>query len=70
MKPGGYVIKPARWRLGAVPCAGAAALRTALGKLAANPAAAGVSSVVTAAGQVSTAAQQLFAAVGKDCPGT
>jgi hypothetical protein len=37
-------------------------------KLAANPTTAGVSSVVTAVGQVTTAAQQLFAAVGKDCP--
>jgi hypothetical protein len=47
-----------------------ASLETAVQKLAANPTTAGVSSVVTAVGQVSTAAQQLFAAVGKDCPGT
>lgn len=45
-------------------------LGTAVQKLAANPTTAGVSSVVTAVGQVSTSAQQLFAAVGKDCPGT
>ena len=47
-----------------------AKLGTAVQKLAANPTTAGVSSVVTAVGQVSTAAQQLFAAVGKVCPGT
>jgi hypothetical protein len=45
-------------------------LQSEVQKLAANPTTAGVSSVVTALGQVSTAAQQLFAAVGKDCPGT
>jgi len=43
-------------------------LGTAVQKLAANPTTAGVSSVVTALGQVTTAAQQLFAAVGNDCP--
>ena len=43
-------------------------LQTEVQKLAANPTTAGVSSVVTALGQVTTAAQQLFAAVGKDCP--
>jgi hypothetical protein len=43
-------------------------LQTEVQKLAANPTSAGVSSVVTAVGQVTTAAQQLFAAVGKDCP--
>ena len=45
-------------------------LQTEVQKLAANPTTAGVSSVVTTLGQVSTAAQQLFAAVGKNCPGT
>ena len=45
-------------------------LQTEVQKLAANPTTAGVPGVVTALGQVSTAAQQLFAAVGKDCPGT
>jgi hypothetical protein len=43
-------------------------LQTEVQKLAANPTTAGVSSVVTALGQATTAAQQLFAAVGKDCP--
>ena len=43
-------------------------LQTEVQKLAANPSTAGVSSVVTALGQVTTAASQLFAAVGKDCP--
>jgi hypothetical protein len=43
-------------------------LQTEVQKLAANPTTAGVSSVVTALGQVTTAAQQLFAAVGTDCP--
>jgi hypothetical protein len=43
-------------------------LQTAVQKVAANPTTAGVSSVVTALGQVSTAAEHLFAAVGKDCP--
>lgn len=43
-------------------------LQTEVQKLAANPTTAGMSSVVTALGQVTTAAQQLFAAVGKDCP--
>ena len=43
-------------------------LQTEVQKLAANPTTAGVSSVVTALGQVTTAAQQLFAAMGKDCP--
>ena len=45
-------------------------LETAVQQLAANPSAAGVSTVVSALGQVTTSAQQLFAAVGKDCPGT
>ena len=45
-------------------------LQTAVQNVAANPTAAGVSSVVTALGQVTTAAGHLFAAVGKDCPGT
>lgn len=45
-----------------------ASLGTAVQQLAANPSTAGVSTVVTAVGQVTTAAQQLFAAVGKDCP--
>lgn len=45
-----------------------ASLQTAVQKLAANPSTAGVSSAVTALGQVATAAEQLFAAVGKDCP--
>ncbi len=43
-------------------------LQAEVQKLAANPTTAGMSSVVTALGQVTTAAQQLFAAVGKDCP--
>lgn len=43
-------------------------LQTQVQKLTANPTAAGVSSVVTALGQVTTAAERLFAAVGKDCP--
>jgi mannitol-1-phosphate/altronate dehydrogenase len=43
-------------------------LQTEVQKLAANPTTAGVSSVVTALGQAATAAQQLLAAVGKDCP--
>jgi hypothetical protein len=45
-------------------------LGTAVQKLTANPSTTAVSGVVTAVGQVTTAAQQLFAAVGKDCPGT
>ena len=45
-------------------------LETAVRQLVANPSTAGVSTVVTALGQVTTATQQLFAAVGKDCPGT
>ena len=45
-----------------------ASLQTEVQKLAANPTTAGVSSVVTALGQVTTATQQLFAAVGNDCP--
>jgi hypothetical protein len=45
-----------------------ASLETAVQQLAANPSTAGVSTVVTALGQVTTAAQRLFAAVGKDCP--
>ena len=45
-------------------------LETAVQQLAANPSAAGVSTVVSALGQVTTSAQPLFAAVGKDCPGT
>ncbi len=45
-------------------------LESAVQKLAANPSTTGVSSVVTAVGQVTTASQQLFAGVGKDCPGT
>jgi hypothetical protein len=47
-----------------------ASLETAVQQLVANPSTAGVSTVVTALGQVTTAAQQLFAAVAKDCPGT
>jgi hypothetical protein len=47
-----------------------AGLETAVQQLAANPSTATVSTVVTALGQVTTSAQQLFAAVGKDCPGT
>jgi hypothetical protein len=43
-------------------------LQTEVQKLAANPSTAGVSSAVTALGQVTTAAEHLFAAVGKDCP--
>jgi hypothetical protein len=43
-------------------------LQAEVQKLAANPSTAGVASVVSALGQVTTAAQQLFAAVGKDCP--
>jgi hypothetical protein len=43
-------------------------LQTEVQKLAANPTTAGVSSVVTALGKVTTAAEQLFAAVGQDCP--
>jgi hypothetical protein len=45
-----------------------ASLETAVQQLAANPSTANVSAVVTALGQVTTAAQHLFAAVGKDCP--
>jgi hypothetical protein len=45
-----------------------ASLQTEVQKLAANPTTAGMSNVVTALGQVTTAAQQLFAAVAKDCP--
>jgi len=45
-------------------------LQAEVQKLAANPTTAGVSSVITALGQVTTAAEQLFTAVGKDCPGT
>ena len=45
-----------------------ASLQTAVQKLAANPSSTAVSGVVTALGQVTTAAEQLFAAVGKDCP--
>ena len=43
-------------------------LQTEVQKLAANPSTSAVSSVVTALGQVTTAAEQLFATVGKDCP--
>jgi hypothetical protein len=43
-------------------------LQAEVQKLAANPSTAGLASVVSALGQVTTAAQQLFAAVGKDCP--
>lgn len=43
-------------------------LESAVKQLAANPSTAGASTVVTALGQVTTAAQQLFTAVGKDCP--
>ena len=43
-------------------------LQTEVQKLAANPSTAGVSSVVAALGQVTTAAEHLFAAVGTDCP--
>jgi len=45
-----------------------ASLGTAVQQLAANPSTAGVSTVVTALGQVTTAAQHLFTAVGNDCP--
>jgi exonuclease VII large subunit len=48
---------------------GLTSLQTEVQKLAANPTTAGVSSVVTALGQVTAAAEQLFTAVGKDCPG-
>jgi hypothetical protein len=43
-------------------------LQTEVQKLAANPSTAAVSSAFTALGQVATAAEQLFAAVGKHCP--
>ena len=43
-------------------------LQTEVQKLAANPSTAGVSSVVTSLGQATASAEQLFAAVGKDCP--
>jgi hypothetical protein len=43
-------------------------LQTEVQKLGANPSTAAVSSAFTALGQVATAAEQLFAAVGKDCP--
>ena len=43
-------------------------LQTEVQKLAANFSTAAVSSVVTALGQVTTAAEQLFATVGKACP--
>lgn len=43
-------------------------LQTEVQKLAANPSTAGVSSVVAALGQVTTAAEHLFTAVGTDCP--
>ena len=43
-------------------------LQTEVQKLGANPSAAAVSSAFTALAQVATAAEQLFAAVGKDCP--
>jgi hypothetical protein len=43
-------------------------LQTEVQKLAANPSTTAVSSAVTALGQVATAAEHLFAAVGKDCP--
>ena len=42
-------------------------LQTEVQKLAANPSTTAVSSAFTALGQVATAAEQLFAAVGKDC---
>ncbi len=43
-------------------------LETAVQKLAASPSTSGVTSVVTALGQVTAEAEHLFAAVGKDCP--
>lgn len=43
-------------------------LQTAVQSLAANPSTSAVSGVVAALGQVTTAAEHLFAAVGKDCP--
>jgi hypothetical protein len=45
-----------------------ASLGTAVQKLAANPSTSAVASVATALGQVTAAAQHLFAAVGKRCP--
>ncbi len=45
-----------------------ASLETAVQKLAASPSTSAVASVVTALGQVTTAAEHLFAAVGKRCP--
>ena len=60
-----------RWRSQTSPLRSAlASLGTAVRQLVANPSTAGVSTVVTALGQVTTAAQQLFTAVGKDCPGS
>jgi hypothetical protein len=49
---------------------GLTSLQAAVQKLVANPTTAGVSSVVSALGQVSAAAEHLFTAVGKDCPGS
>ena len=43
-------------------------LKTAVSSLGASPGASTVSSVVTALGQVNTAAQNLLAAVNTDCP--
>ena len=43
-------------------------LGTAVQKLAASPSASAVASVATALGQVTSAAEHLFAAVGKRCP--
>ena len=43
-------------------------LQAEVQKLGANPSTTAVSSVVSALGQVTTAATSLFAAVGKDCP--
>jgi hypothetical protein len=45
-----------------------ASLQTAVGHLAANPSTTAATAVVTALGEVTTAAQHLFAAVGKRCP--
>ena len=45
-----------------------ASLQTAVSKLGANPSTTAVKAVVTAFGEVTTAAADLFAAVGKQCP--
>ncbi len=45
-----------------------ASLQTAVSHRAANPSSTAVTAVVTAVGEVATAAEHLFAAVGKQCP--